>query len=109
MMSVSFFSAHMSFLILKFQFLCHLSLTARIHVGKVIGTILFGPIGLIGGFLVDRYFERMARKLYSEYNSKVPGIIDSKVEQLIQKNLPKSGEKSAALYFLSIHVYNLSY
>ena len=66
-------------------------INVNIDVGKVIGLVLFGPLGFLAGFLVDRYFERMVKNIYSDLNAKVPGFIDSQVEALIKKSLPKSG------------------
>ena len=66
-------------------------INVNINVGKVIGLVLFGPLGILAGFLVDRYFERMAKNIYNDLNAKVPGFIDAKVGALIKKSLPKSG------------------
>ena len=66
-------------------------INVNINIGKVIGLVLFGPLGFLVGFLVDRYFERMAKNIYNDLNAKVPGLIDSQVEVLITKSLPRSG------------------
>ena len=66
-------------------------INVNINVGKVIGHVLFGPLGYLVGFLGDRYFKQMAKKIYNDLNAKVPGIIDAKVEAFIKKSLPKSG------------------
>ena len=67
------------------------SINVKIHVVKVIGWVLFGPLGFLVGFLVDHLFERMAKNIYSDLNARVPGLIDPKVEKLIMKSLPRSG------------------
>ena len=63
----------------------------NINIGKVIGLVLFGPFGFLVGFLVDHLFERIAKYIYNNLNARVPGLIDSKVEKLIMKSLPRSG------------------
>ena len=63
----------------------------NINIGKVIGLVLFGSLGFLVSFLVDRYFERMAKNISNDLNAKVPGLIDSQVELLITKSLPRSG------------------
>ena len=63
----------------------------NINIFKVIGLVLFGPLGFLVGLFVDRYFERMSKNIYNDLNAKVPGFIDSRVEALITKSLPRSG------------------
>ena len=67
------------------------SINLKIHVVKVIGLALFGPLGFLAGFLVDHFFERILKNIYSDFNARVPGLIDSNVEKLIMKSLPRSG------------------
>ena len=66
-------------------------INVNINIIKVIGLVLFGPVGFLVDFLVDRYFERMAKNIYNDLSAKVPGLIDSKVEVLITKSLRRSG------------------
>ena len=67
------------------------AIKVNINIGKVIGLVSFDLFGFLAGFLVDQYFERIAKNIYNNLNAKVPGIIDSEVEVLVTESLPRSG------------------
>lgn len=70
------------------------SLAVNSNIGVAAGFVLsplFGPVGLLGGWLFDRYIERRLRDFYNDAVRNLPSQLTSAVRQSITNALPRSG------------------
>ena len=61
------------------------------NIGVAIGGALFGPGGLLLGYIADRILERIVEGIYKDFEQHVPSKVNSMASSLISDLLPPPG------------------
>lgn len=72
------------------------SIDVSSNVGLSIGAALFGPGGLLVGFVVDRILENIAEGIYDDLERKVPSEVNDMATSFIRGLLPPPGVLNGA-------------
>ena len=77
------------------------------NIAVAIGDALFGPGGLLLGYIADRILERIVEGIYKDFERLVPSKVNSMASSLISDLLPPPGILNGPEAALGSHAYGI--